>query len=85
MRPRGHWVPSGASGVPTLFTDPTPRGMTFEGFFDWMVHTQAFAENEWKKAQQWNLPTMATLAPGESRQYGVKFIVAPEMRIIRVF
>ncbi len=65
---------------PQIFTDLTPRGMTFEGFFDWMVHTQAFAENEWKKAQQWNPPTMATLAPGESRSYGVKFIVAPEIR-----
>jgi hypothetical protein len=23
--------------TPPLFTDPTPRGVTFEGFFDWMV------------------------------------------------
>ena len=30
------------------FTDPTPRGVTFEGFYDWMVYSQAFAENEWK-------------------------------------
>ncbi len=32
-----------------VFTDPTPRGITFEGFYDWMVHSQAYAENEWKR------------------------------------
>lgn len=51
-RPRGN-VPI---DVPVL-TDPTPRGMTFEGFFEWMVHSQAYAEDEWKKAPQWNPPT----------------------------
>lgn len=65
-----------------IFTDPTPRGMTFEGFFDWMVHSQAYAENEWQKAQPWNPPTMLTLAPGESKTYGVKFLVSPSIRQI---
>jgi len=72
----------GSSGTPApqIFTDPTPRGMTFEGFYDWMVHSIAFAENEWKNAQQWNPPTELTLAPGESKTYGVKFIVADSIR-----
>jgi len=69
-------------GPAQIFTDPTPRGMTFEGFFDWMVHSQAYAENEWSKAQPWNPPTMLTLAPGQSKTYGVKFLVSPSIRKI---
>jgi len=30
-----------------------------------MVHSQAYAENEWKGKEEWNPPTMAVLAPGE--------------------
>ncbi len=69
-----------SSPSPQIFTDPTPRGMTFEGFFDWMVHSQAFAENEWKKTDQWNRATMLTLKPGESQTYGVKFLVSESIR-----
>src|SRR5579863_932266 len=65
---------------PQPFFDPTPRGNTFEGFYDWMVHSKAFAENEWSKAQPWNPPTMLELAPGESKTYGLKFLVADEIR-----
>jgi hypothetical protein len=65
---------------PQPFTDPTPRSVTFEGFYDWMVHSQAFAEKEWSKAQPWNPPTMLTLAPGESKTYGLKFLLASEIR-----
>ncbi|HWR36811.1 MAG TPA: DUF5695 domain-containing protein [Clostridia bacterium] len=72
----------GGSGSTPIFTDPTPRGMTFEGFFDWMVHSQAYAENEWKAAEQWNAPTMLTLAPGESKTYGIKFLVSESIRNI---
>ncbi len=68
-----HWPPP-------IFTDPTPRGVTFEGFYDWMVHSQAFAENEWKNVPQWNPPTTLTLAPGESKNYGVKFLVSDSIR-----
>lgn len=74
--------PRDAGSPPPPFTDPTPRGVTFEGFFDWMVHSRAFAENEWKQAEQWNPPTSVTLAPGESRTYGVRFIVADAIRTI---
>ena len=68
------------SEPPQPFTDPTPRGVTFEGFYDWMVHSKAFAENEWSKAQPWNPPTMLELAPGESKTYGLKFLVSDEIR-----
>ena len=57
----------GKWGATPVFTDPTPRGITFEGFYEWMVHSQAYAENEWKAAEPWNIPTALTLAPGESK------------------
>lgn len=72
----------GRFGAPPIFTDPTPRGITFEGFYQWMVHTQAYAENEWKGIQEWNSPTALTLAPGESKTYGLKFIVSDSIRHI---
>jgi len=70
---------AGAGDAP-LFTDATPRGQTFEGFFDWMVHSRALAETEWREAKPWNPPTAATLAPGESRSYGVAFLRADSIR-----
>ena len=73
---------SRGKGPEAIFTDPTPRWVTFEGFYDWMVHTKAFAESEWKAAQQWNPPTSFTLAPGESKMYGLKFVVADSIRSI---
>lgn len=65
-----------------LLSDPTPRGITFEGFHEWMAHSRAYAEDEWRDAEPWNPPTSATLAPGESRTYGVAFLVAPSIRQI---
>ncbi len=72
----------GPAGTVPIFTDPTPRGTTFEGFYDWMVHSQAYAENEWKQAAPWNRPTSVTLSPGESKTYGVRFLVSDEIRNI---
>jgi Family of unknown function (DUF5695) len=73
---KGRW------GAAPVFTDPTPRGITFEGFYEWMVRSQAYAENEWKNAQPWNPPTSLTLAPGESTTYGVKFLLSDSIRHI---
>jgi hypothetical protein len=72
----------GGWGAAPVFTDPTPRGITFEGFYEWMVHSQAYAENEWKNAQPWNTATALTLAPGESKTYGLKFLVSDSIRHI---
>jgi len=66
----------------SIFGDLTPRGITFEGFYDWMVHSVAYAENEWKQAKPWNPPTQGTLAPGESKTYGVTFALADSIRHI---
>jgi hypothetical protein len=60
-----------------LHDDPTPRNVTFEGFYEWTVHSRAYAENEWKRAEGWNTPTSRTLKPGESVTYGWRFTVAP--------
>jgi hypothetical protein len=56
------------------------RGNPYEGVFEWMVHSAAYAENEWKGRQPWNAPTLSVLPPGQTQQYGVVFLVAPEIR-----
>jgi hypothetical protein len=59
-----------------LNDDPTPRGIAFEGFYEWMVYSKAYAENEWKTAAQWNTPTSIILKPGEIKTYGLEFIIS---------
>jgi hypothetical protein len=65
-----------------VFRDATPLSQTFEGFYEWMAHSKAYGDNEWKDAQPWNTPTSEILAPGASRTFGLKFLVAPEIRDI---
>lgn len=72
--------PRESSAPVSIFADPTPRGTTFEGFYDWMVHSRAYAENEWKKAQPWNPLTSLTLAPGASQSYDLKFLISDQIR-----
>jgi Family of unknown function (DUF5695) len=74
--------PNDRGGNVPFFADLTERGQTFEGFYEWLVHSKAYAENEWKNAQPWNAPTSETLAPGATKTFGVKFLVAPEIRDI---
>lgn len=70
------------NGRPKLFNDGTKRGQTFEGFYDWMVASKGFAEKEWAGAEQWNTPTSLRLAPGETREIGVRFALSPSIRDI---
>lgn len=65
-----------------VFTDSTPRAQTFEGFLEWMVHSQAYAGKEWSKASPWNPATDLVLAPGDSKTYGVRFVLADQIRNI---
>ncbi len=65
-----------------LLNEPTRPNQTFEGAFAWMVHSQAYAEDEWKNIDQWNPPTGATIAPGATSSYGVKFLVSDQIRNI---
>ncbi len=68
------------TGAGLLDNDPTPRGTTFEGSFDWMVHSAGYAESEWKGVQEWNPSTSVTIAPNKSVTYGLRFYVAPDVR-----
>ncbi len=62
--------------------DASRRSQTFEGAFEWTVHSLAYAENEWAAASPWNPPSSVTLAPGETRAYGLRFLVADQIRHI---
>ncbi|MFZ0663724.1 MAG: DUF5695 domain-containing protein [Acidobacteriaceae bacterium] len=70
-----------ASG-PELFHDPTPRSTTFEGFYDWMVHSEAYQQNEWKNAKPWNHATTAILQPGQSQTYALRFLLSDSIQDI---
>lgn len=90
--PDGHtsfeaWKPildrrDASTGKGQFGSDPTPRGSTFEGSFEWMVHSAGYWADEWKNAEEWNPATSATIKPGQSLTFGVRFIVAPELRKI---
>ncbi len=59
---------------------PFRRDCRFEGFYEWNVHTRAYAENEWKQARQWNPATSRTLKPGGIAKYGWQFVLSPSVR-----
>jgi hypothetical protein len=63
-------------------SEPMRPNQTFEGMFAWLVHSKAYAENEWKNAAPWNAPSSTILAPGASRTYGLKFLLSPSIRDI---
>ncbi len=65
-----------------LIREPLAPNQVFEGMMEWMVHTKAHAENEWKGVEQWNEPTLLSLKPGESSHYGVQFTSVPSIREI---
>jgi hypothetical protein len=71
---------SGEDAVP--FEEKTPRQQTFEGFYEWMTSSLAYGQNEWKGVQEWNPATSFTLAPGETRTIGLRFLVADSIRDI---
>ncbi len=65
-----------------LLKDKTKRGITFEGFYEWMAHTKPYVENEWKNVQPWNKDTYAILNPGQKRSYGVRFLLSDKIEHI---
>ncbi|MGC4087165.1 MAG: DUF5695 domain-containing protein [Polyangiaceae bacterium] len=73
---------AGSKDPVAVFTDLTPRAQTFEGFLEWMVHSKAYADKEWTNAQPWNAATDLTLAAGQSKTYGVKFVLSDTIRNI---
>ena len=65
-----------------LLPEPMRPNQTFEGTFEWLAHSRAHAERNWKNAAPWNTPTSEMLAPKASRSFGVKFLAAGEIRDI---
>lgn len=65
-----------------VFEDLTPRNMTFEGFYEWMVASAAYQQNEWKQAEPWNPATSIVLQPGQERSVGLRFLVVDSIRSI---
>lgn len=63
-------------------TEPTRPSQTFEGAFAWLTETRAYVDEEWRGVEPWNSPTALTLPPGETKTYGVRFLLAPEIRRI---
>ncbi|KAF8079162.1 hypothetical protein FPV67DRAFT_1404202 [Lyophyllum atratum] len=63
-------------------TSSTPfyQSQTFEGLYEWQFHTLAYAQNEWSKVTPWNAATSVTLQAGQSRTYGVQFLLASSIR-----
>ncbi|KAF2102315.1 hypothetical protein NA57DRAFT_73745 [Rhizodiscina lignyota] len=51
----------------------------FEGLYQWMVHTRAYAEQEWNATIPWNTPTSRTLKPGEAFTVGLVFKMASQI------
>lgn len=76
------WEKSPFEGYRPLLDDPTRRGITFEGFHEWMIHSKAYAENEWKGVEQWNHPTSRILEPEEIYSVGLEFVLSESLRNI---
>lgn len=65
-----------------LNSDPTPRSITFEGFHEWVIHSKAYAETEWRGVEQWNTPTSSILQPGDKKSFALRFVLAPSIKEI---
>lgn len=48
------------------FQETAYGSQTFEGFYEWQILSQAWAENEWEAQEPWNPPSAVTIAPGDS-------------------
>ncbi|KAG6841719.1 hypothetical protein C0991_007605 [Blastosporella zonata] len=62
--------------------DPFYQSQTFEGLYEWQFHTLAYAQNEWSAVTPWNAATSTILQAGQTRTYGVQFLLAPSIREI---
>ena len=65
-----------------LLKEPMRPQQTFEGMFEWIVHSKALAETEWGKAVPWNAPTSEVLPPKGVRTIGVKFLLSDRIQNI---
>src|SRR5680860_784513 len=66
-----------------LLDDPTPRSIVFEGFHEWMVYSKAYAENEWKGVEQWNVPSSLILEPKETENFAFKLVLSKGIKEVQ--
>lgn len=60
------------------FDSTAYESQTFEGFYEWLVHSTAYAGTEWRKAKPWNPPTSRILEAGQSTTVGLRFSVVKD-------
>ncbi|KAL1654329.1 hypothetical protein SLS61_002929 [Didymella pomorum] len=58
------------------------QSQTFEGNYEWQIHSLAYAQNEWNASTPWNEPTSKTLQAGETYSVGLRFSVAEKIQTI---
>lgn len=58
------------------------QSQTFEGNYEWQVHSLAYAQNEWKSSTPWNAATSRTVVSGETYSVGVRFVLAKSIQTI---
>lgn len=62
------------------FEETAYGSQTFEGFYEWQVLSQAWADDQWEGREPWNPPSAVTLAPGDSLTTGVRFSLSDGVR-----
>lgn len=55
------------------------QSQTFEGNYEWQVHSLAYAQNEWNNSIPWNTPTSKILTAGELYSVGLRFTAAKDI------
>lgn len=58
------------------------QSQTYEGSYEWQIHSLAYAQNEWNNSVPWNEPTSKTLQTGEQYSVGLRFSVAERIQTI---
>ncbi|KAL6709813.1 hypothetical protein ACN47E_000598 [Coniothyrium glycines] len=58
------------------------QSQTYEGNYEWQVHSLAYAQNEWRSSTPWNTPTSKSLKAGEVYSVGLRFSVADDIQHI---
>ena len=66
-----------------LLEDPTQRGVTFEGWYQLMAWSRAWADREWAHAgAPWNPPTSHVVSPGTSVSVTLRLALAPSVNAV---
>ena len=58
------------------------QSQTYEGNYEWQVHSLAYAQDEWKKATPWNIATSRMIVAGETYSVGIRFVLASSIQTI---